>query len=445
MTEVPKIVHHRLRAQAESVPAHPDADLLAAFAEQALSASERESVLGHLALCGDCREVVALALPALDAVVAPGVTEAAAVRATVSRTESPKPRKLIFSWQNLAWPNLRWAALAAGIAVAASVLVLHPGKQNVAKSPSAAPQVSTSVPPASPAPVAESPANQPATLARNDAPKLKSELQSSKPSAGKAPAPAVGAGSGMMLADARTTKKKDEGTRDNRPAAPAAADRALNTPVTHTTSEADEASGASAAAAPAPAAEASSMARNEDTLMARNEAPASETRVMKAKPAPLAVEANTIETKERQKTQAATVGGLPAKQSGNVAYAAKMASPAAQMPVRKLNATWAIVAGALQKSIDNGRTWQSAVHADHPLLCYATNDQEVWTGGQAGTIFHSSDGGATWAQVQPSVKSRTLTSDVTHIELHGAGQIALSTANGETWSSADDGKVWDKK
>src|ERR1700686_3077508 len=61
MTEVPKIVYDRLRA---AVPerAHPDVDLLSAFAEQALSATEREGVLQHLALCGDCRWVAAAVL-----------------------------------------------------------------------------------------------------------------------------------------------------------------------------------------------------------------------------------------------------------------------------------------------------------------------------------------------------------------------------------------------
>jgi Putative zinc-finger len=65
MTNVPKIVHHRLWA---SLPeqTHPEANLLAAFAEQTLSATEREGVLQHLALCADCREVIALAVPTPD-------------------------------------------------------------------------------------------------------------------------------------------------------------------------------------------------------------------------------------------------------------------------------------------------------------------------------------------------------------------------------------------
>jgi hypothetical protein len=42
---------------------HPDADQLSAFIEQALPAHERDGVLAHLAVCAECRGVVALALP----------------------------------------------------------------------------------------------------------------------------------------------------------------------------------------------------------------------------------------------------------------------------------------------------------------------------------------------------------------------------------------------
>src|SRR5580704_18435477 len=90
MTEVPKIVHDRLRAalplQGASASVHLDADLLTAFAEQALPVAERDGVLEHLALCGDCREVVALALPDSSMVAAPFVADAETTSATVTRT-----------------------------------------------------------------------------------------------------------------------------------------------------------------------------------------------------------------------------------------------------------------------------------------------------------------------------------------------------------------------
>ena len=125
--------------------AHPDADLLTAFAEQALSAAEREGVLEHLALCGDCREVIALALPAVDIVAVPIAAESEAVRATAVPAKAERSWLRIVVWPKFAWPSLRWAALAAGVAVVASVLLLRPGKLNQAMLPSVNPQVATTV------------------------------------------------------------------------------------------------------------------------------------------------------------------------------------------------------------------------------------------------------------------------------------------------------------
>lgn len=47
--------------------AHPDAEILTAFAEQVLSDVEREQVLAHMAACGRCREVAFLAHRAIEA------------------------------------------------------------------------------------------------------------------------------------------------------------------------------------------------------------------------------------------------------------------------------------------------------------------------------------------------------------------------------------------
>src|SRR5882757_1445234 len=119
MSDVPKIVHDRLRA---AVPreAHPDADMLAGFAEQALSGDERDSVLQHLARCGDCREAVALSIPALVEVTErpAAVEQETSIRRPVARSQA---------W--FAWPRLRWAALAASVVVVGSVLLLRPGTQ----------------------------------------------------------------------------------------------------------------------------------------------------------------------------------------------------------------------------------------------------------------------------------------------------------------------------
>src|SRR5271155_2294562 len=249
MTEFPKIVYDRLRGAgaepalpAQSVPglslsepAHPNADLLTAFAEQALSATERDGLLEHLALCGNCREVVALALPDTGMVAIPTDANIREVRATAAKSQ---PNWL--SSPKLGWPSLRWAALAAGIAVAASLVLLHPGKLNQATLPSASPQVEhTAFPAASPqtasspvptSPVASSPITLPSTIrssvpagvgpSKTDAAGTRPELRLSKKlKAGQALPPSTQEGSGLLLADNRTGVSRV----DKLPAAPSAA------------------------------------------------------------------------------------------------------------------------------------------------------------------------------------------------------------------------------
>jgi hypothetical protein len=77
---------------------HPDADHLSAFVERALPAGERERTLAHLAVCPQCRAVVALSLPPVDESVNP-------------LPEASRGRWL--SGWNLAWPTA--VALAATI------------------------------------------------------------------------------------------------------------------------------------------------------------------------------------------------------------------------------------------------------------------------------------------------------------------------------------------
>jgi hypothetical protein len=451
MTEVPKIVHDRLRAalpgRGAPEQAHPDADLLAAFAEQALSTAERDGMLQHLALCGDCREVVTLALPAPDLAppqTAPQTANADSVRTRLSRAGAPAPHSLSF-----VWPTLRWAALAAGVAVAAAVLLMHPGKLNQATVPSAHPQIAATAPPASgsqiaSSPVASSPTDQSAGSAKTDEARPRSDLRLSKElKAGQIVTPSPQAESGVLLAD----NKKDSRQADKLSASARAFEYDARSRQAAT--ETVEVSGAAAAITSEPSTENALMARNETP---RNDAPAIE----KAKPALQEREANKVEANNNNdelKTQAATVPGPARALARNVIAAVKLPSPAS--PTLAYNVIWAITGGVLQRSLDNGQSWQDALHPDHLLLCYTSHDEDVWTGGEAGTLFHSANGGATWVQVQPSAKARRLGSDITRIELRndalrdvvrrGPAEIILSTSTNEIWSSADGGKTWDKK
>ena len=99
---------------------HPDAERLNAFAELALGQSEREEVLEHLAVCGHCRRVVALAREAAEAEVA---AEAAA-------PPSQRPAIQANAW----WKQWRavWvpAAVVAAFAVASVSIHLRQAEQH---------------------------------------------------------------------------------------------------------------------------------------------------------------------------------------------------------------------------------------------------------------------------------------------------------------------------
>jgi hypothetical protein len=342
---------------------------------------------------------------------------------------------------------LRWAALAAGVALAASVLLLHPEKLNQAMLPSehrqvapaAGPQVASS--PVASAPVASSPIEESTTLAKADKAPLDAGLRMSKKvNAGGAASP-LKVQSGMVLAENKGSAQPDKVP------APSGGDGAFdnNASTSRIVTESVEVAGPAEAVVVEP----SSQGTSQGTLMARDAAPAIE----RAKPAPQEQETEVI---GQQKTEAAAGAASARLRGRNVMSAAQLAPSSNQSLANRplanqtlANVTWTIKAGALQRSLDGGQTWQNALRVDHPLLCYAGHDPDIWTGGQAGALFHSGDNGLTWAQVQPSVKAHAITSDVTRIDIHdnvrGPAEIVVFTSNNEIWSSPDGGQTWTKK
>jgi len=443
--EVPKIVYDRLRTAAPEpglvARAHPDADLLTAFAEQALSAPEREEVLHHLALCGNCREVLSLAdllslsKDSVNSVDAPPVPistesepESEPVQTASIRFAARKNWRLVF-----AWPNLRWAGLAAGVAIVAAVLVLRPGKQNHVAQSATSPSIVASVPRAAESQVA-----------------LSSSSQSTSNESS----------SNESFSNQSTLAAKSDGAHDN-VESPSSGKAILSTEprLAERLANNKKSNGAPFTG---------------DALMARNYAPAIE----KAKPALQPQETQTTgaigttattETNAQRKTEDTTGFGSTPSPETSVAAAVingpRLGSPSGHVSMQP--AMWAIAAGILQRSVDAGQTWQITLRADRPLLTYASRDKDVWAGGEAGALFHSADGGATWTQVQPSIKGQTLSSDITQIDISNSDvsnndflngknndtlyrrqdlrHIVVSAGSHEIWRSADGGKTWNKQ
>jgi len=141
MEALKKLVSDRLRVaggQGASAAPHPDADTLSAFAEHALSDSERTRVLEHLGGCRDCRDTLYLASPS---------SEDLQRVLTVSSRRSPG-----FA--------LRWGTLAAALAITVIVLVGTRRHAEVSlykstEAPKAAPPVSTAADLKTPPEIAE--------------------------------------------------------------------------------------------------------------------------------------------------------------------------------------------------------------------------------------------------------------------------------------------------
>lgn len=105
MADLPKIAVQRLHGKGLATGTHPDANLISAFVENALSGDSHAQVLQHVAQCDDCREIVFLSTPDQVATL-PGTAAAPS------------------NW--LAWPVLRWGAAVAAVVVVVTAVTLHP-------------------------------------------------------------------------------------------------------------------------------------------------------------------------------------------------------------------------------------------------------------------------------------------------------------------------------
>src|SRR5215471_11256130 len=116
MPEFSNVVRQRLASSERmKVPAgtHPDADTLTAYAEQILTGRERSQVLAHLCTCAECREVVALSLPELEASIP-----------AVAATPVLGTRRFVWKWRS----SFGLAASAAALAVVTLVVIEAPHK-----------------------------------------------------------------------------------------------------------------------------------------------------------------------------------------------------------------------------------------------------------------------------------------------------------------------------
>jgi len=449
MAEVPKVVQERLRVASAGVARHPDADVLTAFAERSLRGLERDTVLQHLSRCGECREVVSLALPASE----PAEVAVKSVRA---------------AW--LTWPAMRWGFAAAGIVVVASLaVVLHRRQQSMAADktspPAAVSEARNQVVPAlslqdtekeqdkskaSPSPTGskdgEETSRVAAHSAHNEAPAALAPIPSY---ASRVPVAGSLAHGPKMGIQTNLSNQWQQFSANNlvapvrvSPATPSAASNQAGSDAVVQTQ----------AAAPVPTADnlaAQSQGLSQQVPLGGS----AESKVDRAKP---------LQTAIMDNSRKYAVGVAP-----SVSRARSAVAGAAQ---------WTISAtGGLQRSLDRGATWQdvNVNESDAPggagkqqasgekapaaigdqkqapsepvFRAVAANGPDVWAGGANGGLYHSVDTGVHWTRIVPLSSGVFLTGDIVTVDFPDPQHGRIATSTSEIWITADAGQSWQKQ
>lgn len=385
MTGLPKFVRDQL-ARTSAPSSHPDANVLTAFAEDALTVNERQQVMEHLSLCPDCREIVFLAQP-----------EAAATQEVLAT----KPRRL--TW-------MAWASVAA-LVVVASAVILQREQITKTQEPDT---IATTIPPqrleTKPAsPVTTSAAD----MAVSDA-KTRTETRGreAKLDAGKAKSPSE------PILTAKDTSADEERSYMKAPVfvPPPAANQQIIV------------AGAPPQQAPTGPEQRSIAGQIQQSQGPANTVnnvniPAANESLANAEAAPAA--------KVAKKQRADALHGLATGYT---------AAPAAT-PVPSARAHWQISpTGTLERSY-TADNW-APVLAESGVKFHVVSviGNTVWAGGEHGALYVSRDDGATW---NPIVVDTTATITSVHFsdELHGT----LETADGQGWATSDGGKSWQKQ
>ncbi|MGC2058793.1 MAG: YCF48-related protein [Candidatus Sulfotelmatobacter sp.] len=415
MQDVPQFVLKRMREKA-AAGSHPDADLLAAFSEQSLLGSERVRVMEHLAACPDCRDIVALALPATEIVVSP---------VSVGRA--------LGGWLGL--PVLRWGALAGGLAVVISVGVLQYSysrkgdtlASNRAQQALTLPSLSNSVP------LTETAVSQAETG------KHASSAMGHQASTVRKPAVEVG----------RTGRAAGHEVVFAKPAQFANARSAPPNPTAATSQNQL----------------AQQMAQNEPPLLTDggNVTNLNSFNVVKAKD-PVAAQATSnnaptslVSPRPLQTSPSLMLRALPrwtvnasgvlqrSFDGGNTwenVNPALSAPPSAHSSTRTQPIAGPGVTNSLQAQNQKAG---AAVDAGVVFRAVAASGQEVWAGGGSGVLYHTSDGGNHWIRVIPSVAGVGLTGDIVGIQFSDSQHGKISTSNAELWTTSDTGQTWQKQ
>jgi hypothetical protein len=403
MLGIPKIVLARLKGRTvasqdnrqsaiENRPfEHPDANLLTAFLERTLTERERTQVLNHLAECAECREIVALSLPA--------------------EAKAAEPARLPVRGGWSVRPVLRWGALAAILGGVVVVAVLRQHSRSrvqtasnyaprtmLARAGETTPQAPQPLPPQSTSKIATQRTKRKSLEAAGEMAELK-----------KPAAPPQARQRVTLSADLGARAQTPPGTQ-LRPPAPAASPPRY--------SQSAEISGGA----------------NTDLIRAA------------AKPSGVADQPPvSVYNKKSIASEAGASMSTRAK-----AFQARLQAESFRSPLKnsvaRTGPLWSVSPdGKLQRSADGGKSWENAGVDDKvEFRAVQSNGKEIWAGGTGGALYHSSDGGATWTRVNVASGAAPITEAIVSITASSSDlqHITVKTASGQQWISDDGGQHW---
>ncbi len=482
MNKLPKIVRTRLGREAgqnaEPLRAcsHPDANLLSAFVEQALSERERATVLTHLADCAQCRELVALAFPATD------VQAALQQHADSSRARSPR----WLGWPHwLAWRALRWGMLAASVGIVMvgafrTGILKWPTAQNTARTTVAengqaprvlAPSSAAGPPPAAVAPTEPAESKGPTRTADSlkpaEPPRMTARYRAESSTLPKQRASALAGGAASHAEEADKVAAlevpKVAPAKDARAVAakePSANPNEGQPGTTNQVSAPANSPGAAGGAFKiAPARrdlDNKSLARTQEAQVqaapAAREKKANEQALENAPGQAMAPPPQSSTAQQSDEERPAS-GLVPRSGTQGVAGTRQKAARAVgrhqvQLQQGALKTYWSISAsGRLERSAASGGPWTELRVDDSVSFRVVTADgADVWAGGSRGALDHSADGGEHWARIKvaanQSVGQAAMADTIVSIRFTDREHGSVTTDAHETWVTADGGQHW---
>lgn len=427
------IVKQRLTAGQSVYSDHPSADALSAFIEQGLKESERQRVLGHLASCAECRQSVALAAP------------------EATGRESVVPARGLM----LRFPAaMRWASVAAVLAVAAGIGVLSVEQESTRHQTEAT----------APAPVSSPAKEQPQTSDSQNREASQDQLISAAGKQKVKDKEVVRATVRKKNVPAVAQAGRDEVLKLDSRSSSVATVKRDNTAVTGTFASQPEMHGNTFAAAAAPSIQSSQVGTSARILpplppppsVNENVAVASAAQSVQAADATSAPVTATTRNGPLSFTQTSEVGGaepslhgeaspVPYKSAGGMSLVGTPHKTA--VAVSEFVAWSVTAAGKLQRRLRDGAVKLVEPAPGFIVRAVASHGIEVWAGGsqhdlsarkwqQGPALFHSSDAGETWTKVDGPWHG-----PINRLALVDSETLTVVTDDG-TWTSRDAGGSW---